>query len=269
MYSHGKPRHVLRQVAEKYPIVMHGVSMSIGSTDPLNMSYLKSLKSLAEEVQPRWISDHLCWTGVLGKNSHDLLPLPLTNEAFENTVNRIRIVQDFLERPIVLENPSTYLSFTHSTIPEAEFLSGLVSETGCGLLLDVNNTYVTCFNSGKDPIAFIESLPCQNIVQIHLAGHQNNGTHIVDTHDRPVIDKVWELYRLAWKKTKGASTLLEWDGNIPSFEVCHSELLKAKNYMGDLYKPVLQDIAQQEAAETMSTPIDFLIPDVMSHTVSQ
>ena len=175
MYSHGKPRHVLRQVAEKYPIVMHGVSMSIGSTDPLDMSYLKSLKSLAEEVQPRWISDHLCWTGVLGKNSHDLLPLPLTNEAFENTVNRIRRVQDFLKRPIVLENPSTYLSFTHSTIPEAEFLSGLVSETGCGLLLDVNNTYVTCFNSGKDPIAFIESLPCQNIVQIHLAGHQNNG----------------------------------------------------------------------------------------------
>ncbi len=269
IYSHGRPRHILRQVAERYPIVMHGVSLSIGSTAPLDMDYLQAIKTLAAEVHPQWVSDHLCWTGVLGTNSHDLLPLPLTEEAFENTVKRIRIVQDFLERPLILENPSTYLSFTHDTIPEAEFLSGLVAETGCGLLLDVNNTYVTCFNSGQDPIAFIESLPCESVAQIHLAGHQNCGTHIVDTHDRPVVDQVWELYRLAWSKTGGASTLLEWDGNIPPFEDCLAELMKAKQYMaGAAPSDFLMPTATIEQ-EVVSTPINFLVPDVMENTNSR
>ena len=266
MYSGGRPRYILDQVRERYPIVMHGVSMSIGSTAPLDMDYLKTLKQLATEVHPQWISDHLCWTGVLGVNSHDLLPLPLTDEAFKNTVERIRIVQDFLERPLVLENPSTYLSFTHSTIPEAAFLSGLVEETGCGLLLDVNNTYVTCFNAGKDPVEFIEALPTQNIVQVHLAGHQHCGTHIIDTHDRPVIDQVWELYRLAWQKTGGVSTLLEWDGNIPVFEVCHAELLKARNYMQASSLNSQTHTLETAQKEAIATPIDFLVPSVMDHT---
>lgn len=266
IYSGGRPRHILYKVAERYPIVMHGVSLSIGSTDPLDMNYLAAIKNLASEVNPKWISDHLCWTGVLGCNSHDLLPLPLTEESFHHTVERIHIVQDYLGRPLVLENPSTYLEFTHSTIPEAEFLSGLVKETGCGLLLDVNNTYVTCFNSGADPVKFIEALPFENIVQIHLAGHQNCGTHIIDTHDRPVIDNVWELYRIAWKLSKGASTLLEWDGNIPPFKDCLSELHKAKNYMDGMALPSSPEQTSMESKETLATPIDFLVPDIMQST---
>ncbi|MCB0640096.1 MAG: DUF692 domain-containing protein, partial [Phaeodactylibacter sp.] len=206
------------------------------------------------------------WTGVLGLNSHDLLPLPLTEEALQHTINRVRTVQDFLERPLILENPSTYLGFTHSTIPEAEFLSTLVAETGCGLLLDVNNTYVTCFNAGADPVAFIETLSAESIVQIHLAGHQHCGTHIIDTHDRPVLDKVWELYRLAWQKTGGTSTLLEWDGNIPEFEVCHAELLKARAFMNQVGSRSESSIADTSAGESTATPIDFLVPPVMQHT---
>lgn len=269
IYSHGRPRHILHQVAERYPVVMHGVSMSIGSTEPLNMDYLKKIKELAAEVNPKWVSDHLCWTGVLGVNSHDLLPLPLTEEAFNNTVARIKIVQDYLERPLVLENPSTYMSFTHSTIPEEEFLTGLVNETGCGLLLDVNNTYVSCFNAGLDPYAFIDGLPCESIVQIHLAGHQNCGTHIIDTHDRPVIEEVWELYRVAWQKSLGASTLLEWDGNIPSFEDCQKELLKAKDYMSANNALTSTPSKQMNEIEAVATPINFLVPDVMDNTSYQ
>lgn len=267
MYSAGRPRHVLRQVVERYPVVLHGVSMSIGSTAPVNFDYLKALKELAAEVHPQWISDHLCWTGVLGLNTHDLLPLPLTEEAFRNTCERIRIVQDYLERPLILENPSTYLSFTHSTIPEPAFLSGLVAETGCGLLLDVNNVYVTCFNAGLDPVAYIEALPHQNIVQMHLAGHQHCGTHIIDTHDRPVVDQVWELFRLAWQKTGGVATLLEWDGNIPSFDECLAELHKARNFMnGEKTDGFGLDSLFAETLEAQATPIDFLVPQVMEST---
>ncbi|NUN99261.1 MAG: DUF692 domain-containing protein [Saprospiraceae bacterium] len=268
MFSAGRPRYVLRQVAERYPVVMHGVSLSIGSTAPVDLTYLKALRDLAAEVNPRWVSDHLCWTGVLGTNTHDLLPLPLTEEAFWHVVSRIRVVQDYLERPLILENPSTYLSFTHSTIPEPEFLSGLVRETGCGLLLDVNNTYVTCFNADLDPIAYLEALPWESIVQMHLAGHQHCGTHIIDTHDRPVVAEVWELFRLAWNKTGGVSTLLEWDGNIPSFEACLLELHKARDFMGE-------SMGQKEATppvrfteEAVGTPINFMVPQIMEDTVT-
>ena len=169
MDSGGRPRYVIRQVAERYPLVLHGVSLSIGSTDPLNFDYLGKLKALAAEVKPRWVSDHLCWTGVLGVNSHDLLPVPLTEESLSHVVGRVRQVQDFLERPLILENPSTYLTFTQSTIEEPEFLRQLAVETGCGLLLDVNNVYVTCFNSAADPVKYIESFPCEQVVQMHLA----------------------------------------------------------------------------------------------------
>ena len=226
MDSGGRPRAVIRQVAERYPLVLHGVSLSIGSTDPLNLDYLGRLKQLAAEVKPAWISDHLCWTGVLGLNSHDLLPMPLTEESLAHVAARVRQVQDFLERPLILENPSSYVRFAHSTMEEPEFLRRLTGETGCGLLLDVNNAYVSCFNAGTDPVACIEAFPCDRVVQIHLAGHQHCGTHIIDTHDRPVRPEVWELYRLAWARTGGASTLLEWDGDIPSFADCHTELLK-------------------------------------------
>lgn len=267
MFSAGRPRHVIRQVAERYPVVLHGVSLSIGSSSPLDFDYLRALKTLASEINPPWVSDHLCWTGILGLNTHDLLPLPLTEEAFWNTAGRIRIVQDFLERPLILENPSTYLSFTHSTLSEPAFLSNLVAETGCGLLLDVNNVYVSCFNAGLDPVAYIEALPHDKTVQMHLAGHQHCGTHIVDTHDRPVLPQVWELFRLAWQRTGGVSTLLEWDGNIPSFEDCLSELHKARNFMDSAMPAALDalDGPSFEKVAIQSTPIDFMVSPVMAH----
>ena len=267
MDSGGRPRHVIRQVAERYPVVLHGVSLSIGSTDPLNFDYLARLKALAAEVEPAWISDHLCWTGVLGVNSHDLLPVLLSEESLRHIAARVRQVQDFLERPLILENPSTYLSFSESTIAEPDFLRALAEESGCGLLLDVNNAYVTCFNAAADPVAYIESFPCEKVVQMHLAGHQNCGTHIIDTHDQPVLPDVWELYRLAWSRTGGASTLLEWDGNIPSFDECHSELLKAKRYMDGNFDPARINPEAQPGEESLSTPVDFLVPEVMANTV--
>lgn len=267
MYSHGKPRYILQQIAERYPIVMHGVSMSIGSTEPLNTDYLKKLKILAEEVKPKWISDHLCWTGVLGANTHDLLPLPLTEETLKHVCSRVETVQEYLKRPLIIENPSTYLDFNQSTIPEAEFLKLMVEQTGCGLLLDVNNTYVSCFNSGEDPIKYIKTLPHESIVQMHLAGHQNCGTHIIDTHDRKVTKEVWELFHLAWTLTGGTATLLEWDGNIPSFEDCIKELHKAKDYM--LSPTGNSEIAVDtlNKTEELSTPIDFMVNPLMGETI--
>ncbi|MCC6363311.1 MAG: DUF692 domain-containing protein [Bryobacterales bacterium] len=229
--SQGWARHVLRRVAERYPVVMHGVSLSIGSTDPLDFSYLRKLKALASEVHPRWISDHLCWTGVLGRTTHDLLPLPLNEETLVHVVERIRVVQDFLDRPLVLENPSTYLTFENDTLSEWEFLRAMAEEAGCGLLLDVNNVYVSAFNHGFDPARYIEALPRDRIVQFHLAGHTHCGTHIIDTHDGKVVDPVWALYRQAAHRTSGVPTLLEWDAKIPEFPVLHAEALKAREYL--------------------------------------
>ena len=262
MDSGGRPRYVLDQIAEKYPIVMHGVSMSIGSTDPLNFEYLKGLKKLADEINPKWISDHLCWTGVLSLNSHDLLPVVLNEESLQLITTKIKQVQDYLDRPLILENPSTYLTFQQSTIPEWQFLKYMVEETNCGLLLDVNNVYVSSFNNEFDPIEYIEGLPFESIVQMHLAGHQHNGDHIIDTHDSPVVDPVWELFSLAWERTGGTSTLLEWDGNIPEFDVCHEELLKAKNYMDGFKKQFVRSEAIQKDEQMVSNPIDFLVSNV-------
>ena len=229
MDSQGRPRHVLEQIAERYSIVMHGVSLSIGSTDPLNFEYLAKLKALAEWTKAVWISDHICWTGVNGINGHDLLPLPYNEESLRHTVERVRTVQDFLERRLVLENPSSYVTFADSTMSEWEFVARLAEEADCGLLLDVNNVYVSCFNHDLDPVEFIESLPHERIVQFHLAGHTHCGTHIIDTHDNFVIDRVWELYRRSHELTGGVSTLLEWDANIPDFDVVHGEVLKARD----------------------------------------
>lgn len=231
MDSGGRPRYVLEQVAERYPVVMHGVSLSIGSTDPLDFEYLRKLRSLADTIHARWVSDHVCWTGAAGLNGHDLLPLPLTEQALRHVVERIRIVQDVLERPLVLENPSSYVTFSDSTMPEWEFISRMAEAADCGLLLDVNNVYVSSVNHDFDPAAYIRSVPHERVVQFHLAGHTNCRTHLIDTHDGHVVAPVWELYRLAHQLTGGVSTLLEWDAKIPAFPVVHAEVLKARNYM--------------------------------------
>jgi len=237
MDSGGRPRYVLDQVAERYPVVMHGVSLSIGSTEPLDFDYLRKLKRLADAIHALWISDHLCWTGVLGANTHDLLPLPFTDETLMHVVDRVRTVQDFLQRPLVLENPSSYVTFAESTMTEWEFLRRMAEEADCALLLDVNNVFVSSINHDFDPVEYIKSVPHDRIVQFHLAGHTDCGTHRIDTHDSEVIAPVWELYRLAHRLTGGVSTLLEWDAKIPEFSVVHAEVLKAKRFLGDEASP--------------------------------
>jgi uncharacterized protein len=261
--SQGRPRYVLDRLAERYPIVMHGVSMSIGSTDPLDFDYLGKLKRLAREVSARWVSDHLCWTGVAGLNTHDLLPIPLNEDTLRHVTERIRIVQDLLERPLVLENPSTYVTFTDSSMPEWEFLTWMADQTGCGLLLDVNNVYVSCTNHDWDPVEYIRNVPHERVVQFHLAGHTNCGTHLIDTHDGRVVDPVWELYRLVHRLTGGASTLLEWDAKIPPFAEMHAEVLKAKNYMTAALTPAVPrpDIASSESG-AIPQPLHVMVPEV-------
>jgi uncharacterized protein len=222
--------------------------------------------NLAEEVKAAWISDHLCWTGVQGVNSHDLLPLPLTEQSLRHVASRVAQTQDFLGRELVLENPSTYISFTQSTLSEPDFLRELCIQTGCKLLLDVNNVYVSAFNSGTDPVDYIEQFPCEHVIQMHLAGHQHCGTHIIDTHDRTVRPAVWELFRLAWQRTGGVASLLEWDGNIPAFEQCHAEILKAKHYMRGDFNPKNVAVSSEIELETISNPVDFLVPGVMERT---
>ena len=226
--NQGYGLHVLDHVAAHRPIVMHGVSLSIGSTAPLDMIYLAKLRDLAARVSPLWISDHLCWTGIGGLNSHDLLPMPLTEQGLRHTADRVLAVQDFLGRPLILENPSTYLEFVASQMPEWEFLARLADLTGCGLLLDVNNVHVSAFNHGYDPLAYIDALPADHVVQIHLAGPSDHGTHLIDTHDSPVPDAVWPLYARAWERCGPVATLLEWDASIPPFDELLAELAKAK-----------------------------------------
>jgi uncharacterized protein (UPF0276 family) len=228
MNTGGRPLYVLDKVAERYPVALHGVSLSIGSTDPLNREHVDNLKSLAARTRAHWVSDHLCWTGVLGRNTHDLLPMPYTEEALRHTVARVRQVSEILERPLVLENPSTYVEFGASTLTEWDFLARLAEEADCGLLLDVNNVYVSSFNHGFDPKAYIDAIPPERVVQYHVAGHTNKGTHIIDTHSDHAIQEVWELYRRAWKRTGPVATLYEWDEDIPDFEVVHAEALKAR-----------------------------------------
>ncbi len=263
MDSGGRPGNVLRQIAERYPVVMHGVSLSIGSTDPLNREYLTKLKSLAADVKPLWVSDHLCWTGVNSLNTHDLLPVVLNEESLKHICSRINQVQDFMERPMVFENPSTYLTFKQSTIAEWDFLRYMTEETGCGLLLDVNNVYVSGFNNDFDPAHYIRQLPHDRIVQMHIAGHQHCGTHIIDTHDRKVVQDVWELFHLAWQLTGGVATLLEWDNHIPEFEDYHAELLKAKEYMNTFATGSAPTKLPVENNIAVSNPVDFLVSDIM------
>jgi uncharacterized protein (UPF0276 family) len=253
----GYARHVLERVAARRPVVMHGVSLSIGSTDPLDFEYLRRLKALADFLRPAWVSDHLCWTGVAGVNTHDLLPMPLNEESLRYVAARVRRVQDFLERPLVLENPSTYLEFKDSTIPEWDFLSELARETGCGLLLDVNNVYVSAYNHGFDAEHYVRSLPPEAVVQIHVAGPTDCGRYLVDTHDQPVPAPVWELYRLAQELTGGVSTLLEWDANIPDFPELVAELRKAEAALRGENPGAPVRKSHAAAAAAVSNPVGF------------
>jgi uncharacterized protein (UPF0276 family) len=228
----GRPLEFLDAIAERYPIVMHGVSLSIGSTDPLDREYLKQLKALRDRVKAGWVSDHLCWTGVGGRNSHDLLPLPYTEEALGHVVSRVKEVQDLLGAPLALENPSTYAELSGASMPEWEFLGRLAELSDCAILLDVNNVYVSAHNHGFDPLSYLDAMPFDRVVQLHVAGHTDHGTHIIDSHIGPVIDPVWELLARAHRRAAGVPILLEWDAEIPAFEVVHGEALRAREFIG-------------------------------------
>lgn len=224
----GRPLHNLMAVRERYPMAMHGVSLSIGAPDPLDHDYLRGLKDLADRIEPAVVSDHLCWTGAHGVNLHDLLPLPLTEETLDHVAGRIRRVQDVLGRRIAMENASTYVSFTADTMTEWDFLAELTQRADCDLLLDVNNVYVSAFNHGFDAQDYLNGVPSDRVRQIHLAGHENNGDHIVDTHDAPVIDPVWDLYRDAVRRFGAVPTMIERDANIPPFAELVAELTIAR-----------------------------------------
>ena len=230
MDTGGRPLFVLDQVVERFPVALHGVSLSVGSTDALDRGYLQKLKALAKRTRARWVSDHLCWTGVLGRNTHDLLPLPYDRATLRHVTRRVKQVQDALERPLVLENPSTYLEYARSTMKEWEFLSELCDAAGCGLLLDVNNVYVSSYNHGFDARQYIDGIPADRVVQVHLAGHTNEGTHILDTHSGRAIPQVWKLYERLVARTGPVSTLFEWDASIPPLAAVVREAAKARRY---------------------------------------
>lgn len=215
MVDGGKPLHYLSRIRERYPMVMHGVSMSIGSIEPLDYTYLKKLKELIERVEPMWFSDHLCWTGVSKLNLHDLLPLPYTEEALDHVVERITRVQDYLGRQMLLENVSSYISYSESQLSEWEFLREVVERADCLVLLDINNIYVSAYNHNFDPSDFVRAMPSERIYQIHLAGHTQEENLIIDTHDHPIADPVYELYAEAIQRFGRVSTMIERDDNIP------------------------------------------------------
>jgi uncharacterized protein (UPF0276 family) len=219
---------LLERVRSNYPIVLHGVSLNIGSVDALNPNYLKKLKQLVQVIEPEWVSDHICWTGVRSENLHDLLPLPYTIEAIEHLVTRINLVQDVLQRPIVLENVSSYVKFGHSEMTEWEFISELVARSGCEILLDVNNVYVSAVNHGFNAHDFLNGIPVASVRQMHLAGHSSGPHGLIDTHDGPVIEAVWELYRAAVSRFGQVPTLIEWDAKIPPLAVLLAEAERAQ-----------------------------------------
>ena len=228
MHTRGRPLEILDRIAERYPIVLHGVALNVGSTDALDLAYVRELKALRDRVGAHWVSDHLCFTGVAGKNTHDLLPLPLTDETLRHVAERARVVADVLEAPLVLENPSTYLEFAGDTLREWDFIAELAREADLGLLLDVNNVVVSAKNHGFEPEAYLAALPMERVVQIHVAGHTDHGTHAIDTHIGPVPDAVWRLFSKARELGADAPVLLEWDAEIPPFEVVHADALRAE-----------------------------------------
>lgn len=228
MVPGGRPLANLMRIRNDYPMVMHGVSLSIGSSDVLNIDYLRDLKALADRVEPAYISDHLCWTGIAGKNLHDLMPIPYTEATVAHVADRVRQVQDFLGRQILLENVSSYITFAQSEMSEWEFLRAIAEKADCHILLDINNIFVSAFNHGFKPIEYVEGIPVERVRQFHLAGHENRGDIIIDTHDAPVIDPVWDLYAKACERFGAVSTMIERDDNIPPLEELLAELDHAR-----------------------------------------
>jgi len=228
MVPGGKPLHYLDRIRADYPMVMHGVSLSIGSTDPLDWNYLRALNALAQRVSPHWISDHLCWTGVSGKNTHDLLPVPYTEEAVAHITARVEAIQEFLGRRILLENVSSYVSYKESELTEWEFLSEISRRADCLILLDVNNIYVSAYNHGFDAEQYLAGVPAERVQQIHIAGHSNCGDYIIDTHDADIIDPVWALYAKAIERLGPVSTMIERDDHIPPLADLVAELDQAR-----------------------------------------
>lgn len=234
MVPGGKPLAHLDRIRADYPLVMHGVSLSIGSTDPLNIDYLKALKALAGRVQPHWISDHLCWTGVDQINSHDLLPLPYNEDTVEHIAARIRQVQDYLGQRILIENLSSYVTYHASGMSEWEFLNEIARRADCLVLLDINNIFVSAHNHHFDPMEYIQGIDIDRVMQFHLAGHSYSGPMIVDTHDHDVCDPVWELYARALRRFGAVSTMIERDDNIPEFPELRAELAIAERIAADI-----------------------------------
>lgn len=228
MVEGGRPLRIIEEVRALTPVALHGVSMNIGSTDPLDTDYLGALERLIGRVDPSWVSDHLCWTGVGGHHLHDLLPLPYTDEAIRHVAERVRQVQDRLGRPIALENVSSYMTYSEDTFSEWEFLLAIVEEADCGILLDVNNIFVSAHNHSFDAAQYIDSIPVGRVFQIHLAGHSHSGEILIDTHDHPVCDEVWTLYERAIKRLGPISTLIEWDDQIPTYARLIEEADKAR-----------------------------------------
>jgi len=235
MIPGGKPYHFLMEIRNLYPMVMHGVGLSIGSMDPLNTEYLSQLKTLAKQVEPAWISDHLCWTGLGGFLSHDLLPMPYTEDALNHIVNRVEMVQEYLGRQILLENVSSYVNFTQSEMDEWEFISEVSQRADCFILLDINNIHVSAFNHKFNAEDYLNNIPQDRVQQFHLAGHTNCGTHIIDTHDEPVIDEVWQLYKKALARFGEISTMIERDDNIPALDELIHELQVARDIAKSQY----------------------------------
>jgi len=224
----GRPLEILKLIRKDYPVMLHGVSLNIGSMDPLRQDYLKRLKNLADQIEPVFVSDHLCWTGVGGENLHDLLPLPYTEEALAHVVERIQRVQDFLKKPFLLENVSSYLSYKQSEMEEWEFLTEVAHRSGCGLLLDINNVYVSAHNHNFNPITYLKGIPAEKVFQMHLAGYSQEDHLLIDTHDHPVSGPVWDLYAAAVRRFTHVPTLIEWDEKIPPFSVLMSEAERAQ-----------------------------------------
>jgi len=234
MVDGGRPLAMLEKIRARYPVVMHGVSMSIASSAPLDLDYLAELKRLIARVEPKWVSDHLCWTGVHGFNLHDLLPVPYTQEALDHVVPRVHKVQELLGRPLAIENVSSYVRYAHAEMAEWEFLTELTRRTGCLLLFDVNNVFVSAFNHGYDPLDFIHGVPREPVVQFHLAGHSDMGTYVLDTHDHPIRAEVWDLYRAAVERFGPVSAMIERDANIPPLEEVVAELNQARAIAEDV-----------------------------------
>ena len=236
METGGRPLFVLETVRSDFPVALHGVGLSIGSTDPLSDRYLKSLKALVDRIEPALVTDHLCWNGIGGRSLYDLLPVPYTEESLVYVADRVARVQDFLGRPILLENASTYIEYQCSEIPEHEYLAALSEKADSGILLDINNVYVTCTNHGHDPEAYIDGIPRGRVGQFHLAGFTDMGTYLFDTHSAPVCEDVWDLYRRAVARFGGVSTLVEWDAELPTFDRLCAE----------------SDLARRHADETLA-----------------